>query len=288
MKKTLRAAARRHLATRSAGRYGVERGLFRACLDRLEGLERAWRRSRDEDAVHDFRVGIRRVRVLLRVFEADARFPEADRLRKLLGEAADRLGAVRDIDVISGLLQDKSGDDAGIWLEGLEQEKADRARIADQFLFSSAWRRVGGLSARFMARIDRQAAGKVNEPIGVFVDREVQNYRKRIRKAAELARARKSEPLHAFRIRLRRLRYLGEVFAPIADPEQANLFAAVYECEQALGRLHDSDLVLERFEGAKGKAARDIRRRFRDIRDRRLAAFRLAWNAHKRLILGKA
>lgn len=56
--------------------------------------------NRDADAVHDMRVASRRLRVALSNFAACCEPSARRRMRALLGELADALGGVRDLDVL--------------------------------------------------------------------------------------------------------------------------------------------------------------------------------------------
>lgn len=61
--------------------------------------------SRDVDAVHNMRVASRRLRVALSNFSVCSEPSERRRMRALLGELADALGGVRDLDVLVAALK---------------------------------------------------------------------------------------------------------------------------------------------------------------------------------------
>ena len=77
-----------------AGRT-IIRARFRAMWTYREGTL-----SGDEEALHDMRVGSRRLRAALDVFAAVLRGAEYRRLRRITARLTDELGAVRDHDVM--------------------------------------------------------------------------------------------------------------------------------------------------------------------------------------------
>lgn len=62
------------------------------------------------EAIHDMRVGIRRLRVALRNFEACLPKEDRRRLRANLEHLADALGGTRDLDVMIGVLKSQQAD----------------------------------------------------------------------------------------------------------------------------------------------------------------------------------
>jgi CHAD domain-containing protein len=69
--------------------------LYQAILAQEEGV-----RARDAEAVHQMRVASRRLRVALSNFAACCEPNERRRMRAILGQLADALGGVRDLDVL--------------------------------------------------------------------------------------------------------------------------------------------------------------------------------------------
>ena len=89
-------------------------------------------RHRDEDAIHDLRVSIRRLSEALRIFRQF--FPEAKvkKVRRRLGVLMDHAAAVRDHDVTLLLLAD-AGESAGPLAARLreEREAAEREMVRE-------------------------------------------------------------------------------------------------------------------------------------------------------------
>lgn len=165
-----------------------------------------------EDGVHDVRVAARRLRTALPLL---TRKPERARVRgviRLLRQLGDLAGPTRDLDVIGGLLAAHPGDDADttLLLQRLLVQRERAWRLLrdglDALDLSSVQGRIGGLAAEdpdvmfvVLARLARHRDE---------LARDVQ---------ARLRRCRRFHPdsLHRLRIRIRRLRYVAEMYGEI-------------------------------------------------------------------------
>lgn len=109
--------------------------------------QRAGTLAGDDDAVHDMRVGSRRLRAALDVFASAFHGAEFRRLRRLTARLTDELGAVRDHDVLLlGLRRYRKG-----------MPRAERAGIDDLMAALTSERDLARRRLhRFFARLDAE------------------------------------------------------------------------------------------------------------------------------------
>jgi CHAD domain-containing protein len=242
-----------------------------AMLRHVEGV----RRGEDIEAVHDMRVGSRRLVAAMRVFAVC--FPEAE-YRRLLREARGitrSLGAVRDLDVLidhferhrpKASEEERVGIDYFIALRRRERRRARKPmlRALDRLErrgFAERLRRylrdeaalyaVGLDAATLRERSDPSAPRNPNalRPTGSF--REAAPVALAARHAALYEfepyahREDAVEELHEMRIAAKWLRYTMELFAPAYADGLKRSLNRVKRIQELLGDLHDSDVRLE-------------------------------------------
>jgi CHAD domain-containing protein len=203
-----------------------------------------------EDGVHDVRVAARRFRVALPLL---TRRPERTRVReviRLLRRLGDLAGPTRDLDVIGGLLATHPAEDAE-WTLLLQRVLLQRER---------AWRLLrDGLSALDLSAVQGRIGGLAAEdPDQLFVvlgrlarqrdelSRDIQS---------RLHRAWRFQPtsLHRLRIRVRRLRYMAEIYAEIRHARGAD--DRLKTLQEVLGDIQDA-WVTSRWLGREASLAR--------------------------------
>lgn len=218
----------------------------------------------DAQALHDFRVSLRRLRALLKLHRAELG-GRLDRLRKKLGQVAALTGDARDAEVQLTWLHDRRrcvprpARPALDWLCGRLEERKDagyaRARTVAAALFARTATRLrrrlrryeidleaerdGGTLAETTARLAREQGGElagilatVNEPSD-------------------------EAPAHRARIAGKQVRYLLE---PLADSQRAGAEAraAVKELrklQDVLGELHDVHVFARQLDELAAKAS---------------------------------
>jgi CHAD domain-containing protein len=211
--------------------------------------ERGARRGEDPEAVHQMRVGTRRLRAALRVFASYVR--PKKRARRGLPWLARRLGRVRDHDVIIALLVERHLEqihgDEGQRLEALVARFKERRFRAHQRLAGALKRgrykklriALEELAARprFGGSEDDMAARLLEEGIerlGAEVSSE----------PAMNLPAPSAEELHALRIAFKRLRYVLDFHAEIRGVAYEVERRLTRELQECLGELHDHDVLL--------------------------------------------
>ncbi len=190
----------------------------------------------DPEYLHQMRVALRRLRVLMRISKKMHADSESEELCNVLSMLGKNLGQAREWDVFAtqtlALLPEKLGKRA-IAACALEQRRELYARIQffeiQRLLLKFAiWMTGDG------RRHVKQCETKVNE----FANRHLRQLHKRylhIRSAN-----REASQLHALRIQAKKLRYSAEFFSAWYDKHKVKSFlAALSNVQELLGSLHD-------------------------------------------------
>lgn len=250
----------------------------------LRAHEAGARAGRDPERVHQMRVAVRRLRATLRASRAlfDARGVE--HLRSELDWLGDRLGLVRDLDVLHDYLRPRL--DA---LEGAEHRagrrvlrklSADRVRARadlNEALDGSRYPRILELLETFLAR-PPAAAADVSLPDVAATEW------KRLRKAVQKLPGRPSaDELHAVRIKVKRARYAAELARAAAGARGKRFIDQAKKLQDILGDLQDAVVIeqylhdaIERTESAQALGKHLVKRQ-RKRRKRARAAFFEEW-----------
>jgi inorganic triphosphatase YgiF len=212
--------------------------IAQSCIRQFRLNETLLLQSGDADAVHQARVGLRRLRSVFSLFKHLVRDdPVADRLREELSWLAGNLGDVRNLDV---LLKRTEGDVhrrlARERTKALKLAKAalssDRALTA--MLDLAEWLAIGGWK-------DQDPAKTAIGPVaGVLLDTHYRRLKKRGRHLAGLD----DEHRHHVRIEAKKLRYAAEFFATLwkgkrALRQQRDFLDAMEALQDELGLLND-------------------------------------------------
>ena len=245
----------------------AERGARRLALAFLDDAEAAHlrlERGADDEALHDFRVGIRRLRSTVRAYrEALAGSTGAGDRRRLSG-LADSTGAARDLEVQVAWLRKRlddlpDGERARAWtlLNGMrgEQAKAEerlRRQVAKDFP-RERWRLARRLRF-YQVRMDVDAPPEGGRLASTFT-RLVLDHAADLERRLDAVRSiDDQEEAHRARIAAKRLRYLIE-------PVQGELEGApdvirrIKKLQDALGEMHDADVLLARLAEEKAPPA---------------------------------
>ena len=231
-------------------------------LEHLEGV----RLGEDIEAVHDMRVGSRRLVAAMRVFRQCFPGPEYRLLLREARRVTSRLGQVRDLDVLIDHYQrlrpeatpgEHVGIDYFIAIQGLERRKVRRPMLVAmseleksdfparlrKFLRHEAEAYSVGLGPPTGA-----AAGGVNCGGGFRTAAPVvleERYHAFYAFEPYVHQADAVEELHEMRIAAKWLRYTMELFAPAYGDELKRTLATVKKFQELLGDLHDSDIRRE-------------------------------------------
>ena len=228
---------------------------------RMQRREAGTRSGNDAEDLHDMRVATRRMRAAWRVFDGAFKTSKTKKIRRHLETIADRLGAVRDLDVL---------------IEGLEAYSValDEDQRPGLEPLLSLWRRQrANARTQLLGELDSDRYASFIEEMEAFLDAGANAaaavgpptapHRVRDRAASEIWTAYETvrayelvlpwadiETLHELRISTKWLRYTLEFFGETLGPDSERLLARVGALQDHLGGLHDADVAT--------KLARDL------------------------------
>lgn len=238
----------------------VEEGAIRAIGHlalALAGAAPIAAEGKEPEGVHQSRVAIRRLRSVMTVFKAAIGCPVLDELKARAGEIARTLGPARDWDVfltetfapvreafaerreILGLGKAalEARDQAYRAVRALLEGPRFRLFLLDVALALAErpWRSLaeGGEAAEARAAL-------LDGPLEAFAAAALDKRYKRIRRDGEGFAALDIPALHGLRIDAKRLRYAGELFAPLYPEKKVRRFLkSLATLQDALGHLND-------------------------------------------------
>jgi CHAD domain-containing protein len=206
----------------------------------------------DAEAVHDFRVALRRTRTLLEVGRPVFGRFHADEVRSALREVQRASGALRDEEVLLDLLgsiEGLAGDpqhppsyagNVRAWIDGRRRrERRLRSALRRKVREGELERGRYLLAALVAFRIKPSRDRRVTK----FARRAVEDARREVEHRRR-APTHEPEALHDLRIAYKRLRYTVETFASVLPPDLINLAQTAARFQSRLGRLHDVDLAI--------------------------------------------
>lgn len=247
------------------------------CLALWQANESGARESDDPEFIHQLRVALRRLRSALRLFSPALPAAFVDNWSDGLKEAADGLGAARDLDVmlaevLSPVAESGLADDSTQRLIAMAVDRRDREKTAtrEQLLAASHGRQMLALAADLMALESDALVKSAN--LTTFARLQLTQLRKRARKRYSAAADLHPDRLHALRVALKRLRYGVEFLLPLL-PEKATVRFVndIADAQETLGYLNDECVARVRLKSWAGK----------DPELRSGAAFVAGWHAPK-------
>jgi CHAD domain-containing protein len=265
------------------------RARFRRQYEQILAHDPGSRLGREPEAVHKFRVAVRRLRALLRSLGSGVDRVWANQLRAELGWLGRALGEVRDRDVLLVRLQAEVDEldaaDRALaekLLHRLEKERAEARAELESVLGS-------GRYLTLLGRLEEAAAaprwvGQEEQPVEQLAAKE---FRRLQKKAAVLDGDPTDEQLHKTRIRAKRARYAAEVAEPTVGKPARRVIERAKEFQDASGEHQDAVVAEEALrrlaEGAKPEVAFAAGRLAELQHERRLRARREIPSAWKRL-----
>ena len=232
--------------------------IWRQQLTQLLVNESAVRHYQDEEAVHDMRVAIRRMRAAALIFSNHVSKAEIRTLLKVLRATAGILGHARDLDVSASLLE-RYRSAAGADLHTKEVDATWQAQRQEAYTNAQEWFECKAYSrlikdlARFCnvqpqslpaTSEDGPSAHQVRHVFPTEILRcyaNVRVYEAAITEDAAL------EIFHALRIEAKRLRYAVEFVRHLLAPEETSLLIKKLKAVQnCLGQLNDADTMQQR------------------------------------------
>jgi inorganic triphosphatase YgiF len=238
--------------SKDAGCADAFRIIARSCLVQMVQNEALVRLTRDPDALHQMRVGLRRLRAAISLFRSQLLTDsESAEIRDNLRWAGQALGAARDLDVLIErlrALEDGEPDPAQLEDVVRHREEAYRElletlesrRFMDVVLQTAAWIEAGTWS--HSSEQGREEAR--DRPARDFARAELSRRFKRIRRLGKHLREGSDEERHELRIRIKKLRYGTEFFASLfpsgkAKKRRKSFSGILEDLQERLGELND-------------------------------------------------
>jgi CHAD domain-containing protein/HD superfamily phosphodiesterase len=241
--------------------------------------------SADSEALHDLRIGVRRMRAVLRAFRKPLEGTSAERVNLDLQRLNRVLGVARDLDVWIGFCSKESiaaqftGHRlwAGFVAHQLETRRLQQATVRRHLHgagFSGLRIRIGRL-----LRFELPAASRSGPPLPQEgpARRAIAKYLRRVQKLAHLRHSRSPEKIHRLRIALRRVRYLSGFFSEVLGRPVQRLFKRSHAVESVIGQIRDADLALARILSEGPTPPRMLVRQLEKLRQADTAEMDGAW-----------
>ncbi len=241
----------------------------------------------DLEALHDFRVAVRRLRSTLRLLEPALEGALTGKQLRRLSRLARRTGPARDAEVLIAWLGEARGRlgapyrGALDWLlDRLERRRAEAARE----VLEEALPRFRRLAPRLARRLSARPAVGAGAPttLAALLAATLRAQARALREAlAGVIGGEDARGLHQARIEAKRLRYLLEPLRTLPGADATGAVGALKELQELLGTWHDRHQARETLAGALVEAAADRARRGRaagsgDLRPGLLAIDQLA------------
>ena len=203
-------------------------------------LTRVEQADGDDEAVHDLRVVLRRLRSLLKPARVIYGKFHTEAVRAALKQIADATGELRDEEVLRQTIAELPNDTTVVdgrerWLAAREQ----RDRLLGLLRDGHGARAHALLEALLLLPVDPD----LDRPLEPFAARVVDRARHALRNHHTVALD-DTEGLHELRILYKRLRYAAEGFAPALPPTLAALSKHAERFQKRLGEVHDLDVAL--------------------------------------------
>lgn len=227
----------------------------------------------DDEAIHDLRVAIRRVRTLLKLARPLFGRWHADAVRKAFADVMRATGDLRDEEVLEETLDGISQDPAfATWLEGrAAREQKLRRNVVIRIERGDLDRARLMLKALLVFPFDPERA----EDLSRFARRTVEKARRVVEKGRDVP-PEDTVGLHDLRICYKELRYAIELLAEALPLDARAMLDPAVVFQKRLGEIHDADVAIEVIQASKGLAAHvrdDALASLQKVRAKRLAKY---------------
>jgi triphosphatase len=239
----------------------VLKTLIWSCLQHFQNNLRGAMGSDDAEYLHQMRVALRRLRVVLRMAEKVRADKQLAELSKDISALCVALGHNREWDVfIAQTLQpmcSRMGGHAGL-LALLAASERQRAACYAALRGAAQARELQRLLLRFAIWMNGtywQQAETV-QPAQDFATRRLHKLAERFAESGQHLNTVDAARLHALRIVAKKLRYSAEFFAAWYDKQKARSFlAALSEVQEVLGQINDVAVAHRLLDGLAADAA---------------------------------
>ena len=197
----------------------------------------------DVEAVHRLRVATRRLRAALRMLREVAPGDEAATAADELAWLCGAIGAVRDLDVLAQLLENRAARLESDFIHALEplSETIRHNRVVEQERLTEALdsERYSGLVRRLGAITPEPAAD--GPTLGAMAARLVRpQVRALLRAGAGLDEASAPNAFHRLRVRAKKLRYTLEPLRAVGGKALRKMLRQLERIQERVGMYHDA------------------------------------------------
>ena len=212
--------------------------------------------SSDDEAIHDLRVAIRRLRTLLKMARPLFGRWHADAVREAFAEVMRATGDLRDEEVLEETLEGVSAAPAfSKWLGGrTARERKLRRNVLVRIARGDLDRARLMLKALLVFPFDPER----NEDLSKFARRTVERARRVVEKGRDVA-PEDTIGLHTLRISYKELRYSIELLSEALPLDARAMLDPAVVFQKRLGEIHDADVAIEVIRSARSlpEAVRD-------------------------------
>jgi CHAD domain-containing protein len=222
----------------------------------------------DPEALHDYRVALRRLRSCLRSYQGQVRSTVSRKSRRRLDRLARSTNQSRDLEVHLAWLAERAAtagaaERPGIaWLTGRLEEAQRRARVEmlalDERLFPTVHDRLRRQLLRYpiMVHLGPHTGPRTTaDATARHIDRAALRLERRLQRIEDEA---DEHAIHRARIAAKHLRYLLEPFAATL-PGGGAIIDRLKALQDAFGDVHDSHVFLPQLHEARREAERGRR-----------------------------
>jgi CHAD domain-containing protein len=217
-----------------------------ADVERLTSVDRSFQREPDPAVIHRARVGTRRLRSDLRVFDGYLDRACAIELREELGWLGAELGRVRDLDVLGEELRARvtglAPADASSGPKLLDRLRVQRAAATASLASGLRTDRYRTLLSRLVEVASAPpVTAEAGDPAHDAIPGLMGDPWRRLERAVSAAGPEPSDAaLHRVRIRVKRVRYAAEALAPVGRRALARVASRATDVQRILGEHQDA------------------------------------------------
>jgi CHAD domain-containing protein len=230
-----------------------------AYLDEINRAKRRLSDPLDTEALHDFRVGLRRLRSCIRAYRGHLKDSVSKKIRRRLRDLTAATNAGRDTEVQLGWLHQQAGRlgpgelEGLAWLigrlEGRKFETLDPVTADVASRFSKASSKLRPRLRTFRAEV-RAGPGRDRRSFGPVTGELIRSHAGALGETLRgLTGQQNAAQAHATRIAAKRLRYLLEPLLR-RTPGAKRLIGRLKELQDVLGDLHDMQVLSQEIDSS--------------------------------------
>jgi CHAD domain-containing protein len=196
----------------------------------------------DEEALHDMRVALRKLRTLLRLSRTIYGRFRADMVRGAFSEVQSRTGDLRDEEALEDTFSALGVEDP-VFLAWRARRRTREKRLRSELIASLRKGNLARPRKLLAALLLFPARPSRDQEVARFARRAVTRAHKKVDRLRDVPTS-DVEQLHALRIFYKELRYAAEMFVEVLPVDLAALIAPAARLQKRLGDIHDIDMGL--------------------------------------------